>query len=289
MGSPRHPVEGGGFAVHLPLIVVPENWPPMNRDAELHFIALLNDECAGQGLGPVGEEPCFVAAARRHARDMGVNGFTSHDGTDGTGPGERTVQEGCTSSQFLGEAAGHDDSPEGMLIGYLLSPLHRAIPLQPGITRIGVCVHPSAYGYAFVIIVGKPPPPAAEEVEAALLARINAYRHAALDGVARRAFASFDRRGDVCPHPVTIRSAIPEWAALEGYGGTVNQSAHIACLAGDPGESATSVAERFMAFAAERPSYVDLATLAQPTERGVSIVVDRSGHGLIVIITGDSP
>ncbi|MDW8147000.1 MAG: CAP domain-containing protein [Roseiflexaceae bacterium] len=96
------------FTVHLPLVVRPEKWPAMNRAFELRFIELLNQERARHGLGPVSEEPCLVAAARRHARDMAVNGFVGHTGygrrrTRRSRPSGRVPSQGGASAKWRAE------------------------------------------------------------------------------------------------------------------------------------------------------------------------------------------
>lgn len=248
------------YAVYLPLITRPEKWPPMNRAFELRFIELLNEERARHGLGPVSEEPCLVAAARRHAKDMAVNGFLSHTGSDGTGPGERAMQEGCLEGQWMGEAAsGIRASPEQSLASFLNSPPHRAILLMP-VARIGVGAHPAGWGHVFVINMGNPPPPAPPEATAAILARVQAHRaangaaplarDAALDRVAQRAFAWLDESNrssgysNICTSPQFISyGRMLDWAAQEGYGGDIDYAAHVACIFDANGKTAEQVAD----------------------------------------------
>ena len=59
--------------VYLPLVVRPEPYPPVNRQWELEFIRLLNEERARHGLHPLREHPLLTLAARRHAYDLGIN------------------------------------------------------------------------------------------------------------------------------------------------------------------------------------------------------------------------
>jgi uncharacterized protein YkwD len=67
----------GSFAVYLPLVVRPnpifDMYPPVNRQWELEFIRLLNEERARHGLHPLREHPLLTLAARRHAYDLGIN------------------------------------------------------------------------------------------------------------------------------------------------------------------------------------------------------------------------
>lgn len=293
-------------AVYLPLVVRPEKWPPMNRAFELRFIELLNAERARNGLGPVSEEPCLVAAARRHAKDMAVNGFVGHKGTDGTRPGERAMQEGCLAGQWMGEAAaGVDITPEQSVADFLNSPPHRAILLMP-VARIGVGVYPSGPGYAVVINMGNPPPPPPPEATAAILARLQAHRaangaaplarDAALDRVAQRAFAWLDESNrssgysNICTSPQFISyGRMLDWAAQEGYGGDIDYAAHVACLFDANGKTAEQVADAVWAWAAQRPNWFNLPRLAQAQWDDIGIVVAPGYSYMVVIIVGDRP
>lgn len=308
------------YAVHLPLVVRPEKWPAMNRAFELRFIELLNQERARHGLGPVSEEPCLVAAARRHARDMAVTGFVGHTGSDGSLPPDRIIQEGCVAGQFGGEVAGGNATPELGLAGFLDSPPHRAILLQPGVTRIGLGVQRFERGrvghYAIVGVPGHPappPPPPPQDVDAALMARLSAHRaahsappparNAALDRVARRAFERLDfiNRTDGAPYsnfcvtPEAIRySEANGWATQEGYGGNLDpvdyRPIHAACIFDANGKTAEQVVDAVWAFAAQNPNHFSLARLADPAHRGVGVAVGNAFRSfMVVIVVGDSP
>lgn len=317
--SPAPEPASSPHAVYLPLITRPEKWPPMNRAFELRFIELLNEERARNGLGPVSEEPCLVAAARRHAKDMAVNGFLSHTGSDGTGPGERAMQEGCDAGQWMGEAAaGVDMTPEQSVADFLNSPPHRAILLQP-VARIGVGAHPSGPGYAVVINMGNPPPPpppappAPPAATAAILARLQAHRaangaaplarDATLDRVAQRAFDRLDHinRTDGAPysHFCTSPRAISisqtlAWATQEGYAGTPDLNmyvpVHVACLFDANGKTAEQVADAVWAWAAQKPEHFNLPRLAAAELDDIGIVVAPAFRSyMVVIIVGDRP
>ncbi|MFQ3630791.1 CAP domain-containing protein [Roseiflexus sp.] len=301
------------YTVHLPLIARSEKWPAMNRDFELRFIALLNEERARHGLGPLAEEPCLVAAARRHARDIAVNRFISHVGSDGSLPHERALQEGCVWGQFGGEVAGNAvATPETAVAAFLNSPPHRALLLQESVTRIGVGLYPNRDDstYAIVGVPGHPSLPPAHEVEAAFIARLAAHRtahgappltrNAALDRVAQRAFQWLDASNresgyrNFCSSPFFIRySDTLDWAAQEGYSGTVNMyhPIHAACIYDILGATAEDVMDRLWAFAAQRTGHFSLMQLADPAQQGAGIAVAPAYYGsyMIVIVTGDTP
>jgi uncharacterized protein YkwD len=140
--------DAAAFRVHLPLVVVPEPYPPVNRQWELEFIRLLNEERARHGLHPLREHPLLTLAARRHAYDVGINQmskgpeYCSHDGTDGTEPWERVWQTGYPG-RFEGEAISCGTHEVYYAVqGLLNSPPHRAFLLSPIPVEVGVGVHP---------------------------------------------------------------------------------------------------------------------------------------------------
>ena len=103
--------DAAAFRVYLPLVVRPEPYPPVNRQWELEFIRLLNEERARHGLHPLREHPLLALAARRHAYDLGINTAPcgdcgdgrGHTGADGTWPWHRMEWTGYPG-RYGGEA-----------------------------------------------------------------------------------------------------------------------------------------------------------------------------------------
>ncbi|MCL6541202.1 MAG: CAP domain-containing protein, partial [Roseiflexus sp.] len=157
----------GSFAVYLPLVVRPEPYPPVNRAWELEFIRLLNEERARHGLHPLREHPLLTLAARRHAYDVGINQMSkgpehcSHQGTDGTEPGQRVAWAGYPG-HWTGEAISCGKHEVYYAVqGLLNSPPHRAFLLRPIPVEIGVGAHPvldELGGYTTVMLGGTPNP-----------------------------------------------------------------------------------------------------------------------------------
>ena len=155
--------------VYLPLVVRPEPYPPVNRQWELEFIRLLNEERARHGLHPLREHPLLTLAARRHAYDLGINkvprgdcgGGRGHRGTDGTEPGDRVEWAGYPG-HYNGEAVSCGSHEVYYAVqGLLNSPPHRAILLNPIPVEIGVGAHPvldELGGYSTVMLSGTPRP-----------------------------------------------------------------------------------------------------------------------------------
>ncbi len=165
----------GSFAVYLPLVVRPnplfDLYPPVNRAWEEEFIRLLNEERARHGLRTLVEHPLLTLAARRHAYDVGINQVPrgpehcSHQGTDGTEPGDRVRWSGYPGS-WKGEAVMCWTHEAQYALRYLLeSPGHRAILLNPDSIEVGVGVHPIITdvdwmqgAHTTVIVTGVPNP-----------------------------------------------------------------------------------------------------------------------------------
>ena len=165
--------DAAAFRVHLPLVVVPEPYPPVNRQWELEFIRLLNEERARHGLHPLREHPLLTLAARRHAYDLGINkvprgdcgGGRGHQGTDGSWPWHRMEWAGYPG-RYDGEAihcGTHDVASAVRLL--LESPPHRAFLLSPIPVEVGVGVHPIISdvewrrgAYSTVMLGGTPNP-----------------------------------------------------------------------------------------------------------------------------------
>jgi uncharacterized protein YkwD len=157
----------GSFAVYLPLVVRPEPYPPVNRQWELEFIRLLNEERARRGLRTLVEHPLLTLAARRHAYDVGINQVPkgpehcSHTGTDGTSPLDRLAWAGYPG-RFGGEAIHCGTHEVYPALQWLLgSPGHRNILLNPDLVEVGVGAHPVLDqwgGYSTVMLGGTPNP-----------------------------------------------------------------------------------------------------------------------------------
>jgi uncharacterized protein YkwD len=68
---------------------------PLDYAAAQKFVlALINRDRAKAGLAPVVLDEAASKAGLRHARDMAMNGFTGHVGTDGSVPEQRYTESG---------------------------------------------------------------------------------------------------------------------------------------------------------------------------------------------------
>ncbi|MBO9335200.1 MAG: CAP domain-containing protein [Roseiflexus sp.] len=157
--------------VYLPLVVRPEPYPPVNRQWELEFIRLLNEERVRHGLHPLREHPLLTLAARRHAYDVGINQmsrgpeYCSHTGTDGTEPWHRVEQSGYPG-RYEGETIHCGAHDVAFPLQWLLnSPPHRAFLLSPIPVEVGVGAHPIISdvewrrgSHSTVVVLGAPRP-----------------------------------------------------------------------------------------------------------------------------------
>lgn len=114
----------------------------------------------------------LTTAARRHARDMAVNGFLSHTGSDGSGPDDRAADAGYPNISpvtgnpvmSVGEdaAKGHLN-PASVMTAWLASPGHCQVMMRAGHVHIGAGYwqHPYSASYwdrGWVLLVGHPVP-----------------------------------------------------------------------------------------------------------------------------------
>ncbi len=100
----------------------------------------INEERTRRGLEPVTLRDDLVCSAAKHSEDIGERQACSHDGADGGGPGDRV--ESCGGSGWSGEiVACGQTTPREAVDGWLDSPGHKAIMLDPDQRRVGVGMH----------------------------------------------------------------------------------------------------------------------------------------------------
>ncbi len=100
----------------------------------------INVERRSRGLSAVVLADDLECAARHHSMDIGERGECSHDDADGSGPGERV--EACNGNGWSGEiVACGQTTPRQAVDGWLGSPGHKAIMLDPDQKSVGVAMH----------------------------------------------------------------------------------------------------------------------------------------------------
>ena len=103
------------------------------QTAEAKFNALR----AAQGLGPVRFDETLAKSAEVHARDMAINGFRSHAGSDGSNFVARAKRVGASCAKGENLAWGFRQS-DGAFDWWLNSPPHRANLMQGSIAKFGL-------------------------------------------------------------------------------------------------------------------------------------------------------
>jgi uncharacterized protein YkwD len=104
---------------------------------ERKVITLVNQRRADAGCGPVAYRERLASAAFHHSKDMAVNDFFSHTGSDGSTPWDRARRAGYKSAHSENLAAGHKTAEE-VVQGWMDSPKHRANLLNCKSKGIGV-------------------------------------------------------------------------------------------------------------------------------------------------------
>lgn len=108
--------------------------PVITRLVELH-----NQERAKEDLPPLTLNPKLTEAAQLHAEDMAQHLKMSHEGSDGSNPGERLERQGYSYRGYGENVAFSQRTPEAVMRAWMNSPPHRANILNP-FTEIGVGV-----------------------------------------------------------------------------------------------------------------------------------------------------
>jgi uncharacterized protein YkwD len=121
---------------HLPLITNFDCFPfphiqPDNPDKDKAVEDEINIIRESNGLQILENDQRITQAALRHSNDMADNNFTSHIGSDGSGPGDR-LNEACFKSSGWGEiiAWGYGGKPSSVVNAWMNSPPHRSIILK---------------------------------------------------------------------------------------------------------------------------------------------------------------
>ncbi len=100
---------------------------------------MINDYRAENGLEPLVLSATLSAAADAHSVDMATNDFMGHDGSNGSSPAERFVENGYTDFSRWAENvfAGEKDAADAFA-WWKSSPGHNANMLDPQLAAIGI-------------------------------------------------------------------------------------------------------------------------------------------------------
>ncbi|MFF7091100.1 sigma-70 family RNA polymerase sigma factor [Streptomyces rubradiris] len=144
-GTPKAQRPAPAPATPSPSRTTPRTRPaPAGTVAQV--VALVNEERAAAGCGPVTEDPQLDRAAQGHSDDMAARGFFDHTNPDGAGPGERVTAAGYRWSTYGENIARGQQTPRAVMDSWMHSPGHRANILNCSFKNIGVGVHNGSGG-----------------------------------------------------------------------------------------------------------------------------------------------
>lgn len=119
------------------------NLPIITRTVPaFELLGLINAERVSQGLASLSADTTLTQVAEAHSLDMATRNYLDHVNPEGDRAGDRLDKAGYQWSSVGEVIAGGYASPQSALTGWLNSPSHRAVLLNPVFVEIGA-------GYAF--------------------------------------------------------------------------------------------------------------------------------------------
>ncbi|WP_405678352.1 CAP domain-containing protein [Streptomyces sp. NBC_00868] len=112
---------------------------------EAAVVALVNQERAMAGCGPVRANPPLAALAGAFSKDMAVRGFFDHTDPDGSTPWDRAAKAGLSGLGGENIARGQGDA-EAVMKAWMNSPGHKANILNCEFRTLGVGAYFAAGG-----------------------------------------------------------------------------------------------------------------------------------------------
>ncbi|MEU6863165.1 CAP domain-containing protein [Streptomyces sp. NPDC046876] len=112
---------------------------------EAAVLALVNQERAQAGCGPVRANPPLAALAAAFSKDMAVRGFFDHTDPDGNTPWDRATKAGLAGLGGENIARGQGDA-EAVMKAWMSSPGHKANILNCEYRTLGVGMYSAAGG-----------------------------------------------------------------------------------------------------------------------------------------------
>ncbi len=109
-------------------------------------VALVNQERAKAGCGPVTEDAKLDRAAQGHSDDMAARHFFDHKNPDGKGPGDRITAADYHWSTLGENIAQGQPTPDAVMNSWMHSPGHRANILNCSYKNLGVGIHNGSGG-----------------------------------------------------------------------------------------------------------------------------------------------
>ncbi|MFE0673367.1 sigma-70 family RNA polymerase sigma factor [Streptomyces sp. NPDC058867] len=104
-------------------------------------VALVNEERASAGCGPLAADSLLNQAALGHSQDMAARDFFDHTNPDGADPGQRITAAGYRWSTYGENIAKGQQTPAAVMDSWMNSPGHRANILNCSFKDIGIGMH----------------------------------------------------------------------------------------------------------------------------------------------------
>ncbi|MEU1189103.1 sigma-70 family RNA polymerase sigma factor [Streptomyces sp. NPDC005859] len=117
-----------------------------SSDRSSQVIALVNEERAKAGCGPLTEDPQLRDAAQGHSDDMAARDFFDHTNPDGADPGRRITAAGYRWSTYGENIAKGQQTASSVMTSWMNSDGHRANILNCSFKNIGVGIHDGSGG-----------------------------------------------------------------------------------------------------------------------------------------------
>jgi uncharacterized protein YkwD len=129
----------GPTKVYLPVLASPPGLQTAEQRATAaRVLALINEQRAAAGCGPLVNDDRLVAAAQKHSRDMADNNFFDHRGSAGSLVGERVVAAGYSFWKVGENIAAGQNTPEAVVNAWMNSPGHRENILDCAYRHTGI-------------------------------------------------------------------------------------------------------------------------------------------------------
>ncbi|MFY0522238.1 CAP domain-containing protein [Archangium gephyra] len=122
-------------------------WNASWTDFENQVLTLVNQKrAAGATCGGVAKSPTTAltldtrlrCAARKHSKDMAVNNFFSHTGSNGSTPWQRITSAGYTYRTAAENVAAGQSTPGAVVNGWMASTGHCNNIMNPALKHLGV-------------------------------------------------------------------------------------------------------------------------------------------------------
>ncbi len=122
------------------------NWDPAWTAFEDEVLRLVNQKraagasCGGTYYGPAPAltyDERLRCSARKHSKDMGVNNFMSHTGSNGSTPWQRINNAGYIYASAAENVAAGYSSPTAVVSGWMTSAGHCTNIMNPNLKHLG--------------------------------------------------------------------------------------------------------------------------------------------------------